>query len=138
MGAITFGPEAGTAQEPYRATYREARRETNGWTARSEKRLLARLAASLPAAVTPDHLTALGFLGMLLAGAAYAGSGSHPWALLVVNLGLLVNWFGDSLYGTLARHRKRSNGLATASTSITCSTRRGDRGSSPGWRCQGT
>lgn len=107
MATITVGPEAGAGaeQDPRRATYREPQRETNGWTARAEKRLLARLASSLPDAVTPDHLTALGFLGMLLAGGAYAWSGHQPWALLAVNLGLLVNWFGDSLDGTLARHR---------------------------------
>ena len=55
----------------------------------------------------PDHLTALGFAGMLLTGAAYALSGRNPLFLHAANLGLLVNWFGDSLDGTLARHRGR-------------------------------
>lgn len=85
--------------------YREATREMNGWTARAEKRILARLASMLPHCVTPDHLTVLGLLGMLLAGAAYALSGRNPLFLHAANLGLLVNWFGDSLDGTLARHR---------------------------------
>ena len=86
-------------------TYREARREMNGWSARAEKKLLARLAATLPDGVSPDQLTVLGLIGMLLAGAAYAMSGRNPLLLHVSNLGLLVNWFGDSLDGTLARHR---------------------------------
>jgi phosphatidylglycerophosphate synthase len=87
--------------------FREAQREMNGWTARAERALLVRMAAALPQWVTPDHLTVLGFAGMLAAGAAYACAGRHPLALLAVNVGLAVNWFGDSLDGTLARHRGR-------------------------------
>ena len=87
--------------------YREARRELTGWTTGVEKRALAWLAARLPAFVTPDHLTVLGLLAMLLGGAAYAGSGRYPSLLLAVNLALALNWFGDSLDGTLARHRGR-------------------------------
>ena len=85
--------------------YREAQRESRGWTARAEGRLLVRMAARLPPRVTPDHLTALGLAGMLLAGAAYALCGRHSLLLHVANLGLLVNWLGDSLDGTLARYR---------------------------------
>src|SRR5262245_42574741 len=88
-------------------TYREASREMNGWTARAEKRLLMRMAALLPDGVTPDQLTVLGLLGMLVAGAAYALSGRNPLFLHLSNLGLLVNWFGDSLDGTLARYRAK-------------------------------
>jgi phosphatidylglycerophosphate synthase len=42
---------------------------------------------------------------MAACGALYAASGRHPWLLLLVNLGLALNWLGDSLDGTLARHR---------------------------------
>jgi len=87
--------------------YREATRELTGWTAAVEKRALAWLAAHLPAFVTPDQLTVLGLVAMLLGGAAYAGSGGHPSLLWAANLALLLNWFGDSLDGTLARHRGR-------------------------------
>jgi archaetidylinositol phosphate synthase len=87
--------------------YREARREQGAWTTRLEKRVLARLARAMPAGVGPDHLTVLGFAGMLLTGTAYALSGRNPLFLHAANLGLLVNWFGDSLDGTLARHRGR-------------------------------
>ena len=68
--------------------YREARRELTGWTAGVEKRALAWLAARLPAFVTPDHLTAVGLVAMLLGGAAYAGSGRYPSLLWAVNLAL--------------------------------------------------
>jgi archaetidylinositol phosphate synthase len=38
----------------------------------------------------------------------YAASARHAWLVLLVNAALVVNWFGDSLDGTLARHRQRS------------------------------
>jgi hypothetical protein len=95
------------SEAPSDPPYREASREMNGWTARAEKKLLLRLAAALPDGVTPDQLTVLGLLGMLLAGAAYALSGRNPLFLHLSNLGLLVNWFGDSLDGTLARYRAK-------------------------------
>jgi phosphatidylglycerophosphate synthase len=88
------------------ATFQEARREL-GVTASVEKRLLAWLAARMPAAVNSDHLTALGLAAMAAAGGAYALSGKQPWLLLLVNVLLVVNWFGDSLDGTLARFRNR-------------------------------
>src|SRR4030095_14980577 len=90
-----------------RPEYREPSREMNGWTARLEKRVLARLARAMPETVGPDHLTVLGLLRMLLTRPAYALSGRHPLFLHAANVGLLVNWFGDSLDGTLARFRGR-------------------------------
>ncbi len=87
--------------------FREAKRELAGLTAGMEKRLLAWLAERLPAWVCPDHLTALGLAAMILGGAAYAASGRYPSLLWAVNLALVLNWFGDSLDGTLARHRGR-------------------------------
>jgi phosphatidylglycerophosphate synthase len=71
----------------------------------AEKRLLVRLAGRMPASVNSDHLTALGAAAMLAAGAGYAVAPSWPWALLLVVVFLAVNWFGDSLDGTLARVR---------------------------------
>lgn len=59
----------------------------------------------LPHWTTPDHLTALGFAAMFLAGASYALAGVSVQFFHLANFFLLVNWFGDSLDGTLARHR---------------------------------
>ena len=89
------------------SAFREARRELAGLTAGLEKKVLAWLAARMPAWVGSDHLTALGLLATLLGGAFYALSGHDPRCLHLVNLCLAVNWFGDSLDGTLARHRRR-------------------------------
>ena len=73
-------------------------------TADAEKRLLIWMAERLPAAVNSDHLTAAGAIALLGVGAAYWAGGSALW--LVIPL-LVVNWFGDSLDGTLARVRNR-------------------------------
>jgi archaetidylinositol phosphate synthase len=74
--------------------------------AASERRILNWLCARLPAWVTPDQLTALGFFGAVLIGAGYAlSSFSVCWLWLAI-VGYCVNWFGDSLDGSLARYRK--------------------------------
>lgn len=84
-----------------------ARRDLRGWTSRAERRLLVAIAERLPAWVEPDHLTALGAAAMAGAGLFYRLSLLSGWALLGVNLCLFLNWFGDSLDGTLARVRGR-------------------------------
>ena len=73
---------------------------------RFERWALPRLAARLPAWVVPDHLTVLGLLASTVIGAAYALSNRSEAWLWVVNIALVVNWFGDSLDGTLARFRR--------------------------------
>ena len=72
-----------------------------------ERRILAWLAKRIPAAIGSDHLTALGFAGMLGAGACYWLARSEPLALVGVVICLAVNWFGDSLDGTVARARRQ-------------------------------
>jgi len=73
-------------------------------TANAEKRLLIWMAERLPAAVNSDHLTFAGAVALLGVGASYWAGGA---ALLFVVPLLVVNWFGDSLDGTLARVRHR-------------------------------
>ena len=87
--------------------FEEARRDLRSLTAGVEKKALLWLAARTPAWVTPDHLTGLGLLAMLVAGIAYRFSAETPALLLLVNVALAVNWLGDSLDGTLARFRER-------------------------------
>lgn len=87
--------------------FHEAERRLDGLTARVEKRVLAWLAARTPACVQPDHLTLVGLLATLGAGLAYAASAHEALWLHAVNLCLALNWLGDSLDGTLARHRRR-------------------------------
>ncbi len=72
-----------------------------------EKRCLLWMAERMPTRVNSDQLTVLGAAGMFLAGLSYWYSRSNRLGLLLVILFLAVNWFGDSLDGTLARVRNR-------------------------------
>ena len=74
--------------------------------ASAERRLLVRIAARLPRQITSDHLTALALGAMVLAGAAYALARWDVRALWLVIVALGLNWFGDSLDGTVARVRR--------------------------------
>jgi phosphatidylglycerophosphate synthase len=74
--------------------------------ARGERRLLNYLCAHLPAWMTPDKLTSIGFLGAIMVAVGYALSGGNPLWLALSIIGYVVNWFGDSLDGSLARWRK--------------------------------
>ena len=70
-----------------------------------EKKALVWMAKHLPLWLNSDHLTLLGFSAMLVAGIAYWVARWNRLALWVVVIALAVNWFGDSLDGTLARVR---------------------------------
>jgi phosphatidylglycerophosphate synthase len=72
-----------------------------------EKRLLLWLAERIPSRLNSDHLTLLGFAAQLLTGVSYAlARFDKLW--LIVGIGFMVlNWFGDSLDGTLARVRNQ-------------------------------
>jgi len=89
-------------------TFRPAKRQHRSLLAGVEKKALVWMAERLPAAIHSDHLTILGFAAMLGAGLAYWLSARYPAALFLVNLLLVVNWFGDSLDGTLARVRNKT------------------------------
>jgi archaetidylinositol phosphate synthase len=80
-------------------------REHTSVLAAAEKRALIWMAERLPRRVNSDHLTALGALAMVGAGGAFAAASRMPLALALVPLFLAINWFGDSLDGTVARVR---------------------------------
>ena len=71
-----------------------------------ERPALKWLAAHMPAWVTPDVCTVIGVLGALMIAVSYILSSYDPNFLWLASFGFLVNWFGDSLDGTLARYRK--------------------------------
>ncbi len=74
--------------------------------ARFEQWILPRLAAALPARILPDDLTVLGLLASTGIAVAYILSNlTAAWLWAASGL-LIVQWFGDSLDGTLARVRK--------------------------------
>jgi archaetidylinositol phosphate synthase len=80
-------------------------REYGGLLATPEKKALLWLAQKTPRYIHSDHLTLLGLVAMLLAGASYWAASYNKYALLLVVLSLAANWYGDSLDGTLARVR---------------------------------
>jgi len=86
-------------------THGQHRREHTSLLADAEKRLLVWIAERLPRAINSDHLTALGALAMAGAGASFAAVPLSRWALAGVPVFLTINWFGDSLDGTVARVR---------------------------------
>ena len=71
-----------------------------------ERPALHWLAAHMPAWVTPDICTVVGLLGALLTMISYGLSNYNPNYLWLASLGFFINWFGDSLDGTLARYRR--------------------------------
>ena len=88
-------------------TFYNARRVQESVSAAAEKRVLVWMAELTPSWINSDHLTLLGFLAQISAGAGYAlARWNHYWLLAVVVF-LALNWLGDSLDGTLARVRQQ-------------------------------
>lgn len=76
-------------------------------TAKIEKKVLLWSAARLPLWVSSDQLTCLGFAAMILGCASYFLARWYRSGFLLATLSLALNWFGDSLDGTVARVRNR-------------------------------
>lgn len=73
----------------------------------AEKKALVWLAGKQPKWVTSDFLSFIGFLGAVIIGAGYILSDYNINWLWLCSFGYLVNWYGDSLDGTLARVRNQ-------------------------------
>src|SRR5574337_76011 len=71
-----------------------------------ERPALQLLCRHMPAWINPDMLTAIGVVGGLIAAIGYWLSNFDRNFLWLVDFGLALDWFGDSLDGTLARYRK--------------------------------
>ena len=89
----------------HEANFTPARRVTGALTASSEKRVLQWMAHRAPRWLSSDQLTVLGLTAQIGAGLGYALSRYNRYVLLLVILFLVLNWFGDSMDGTLARVR---------------------------------
>jgi archaetidylinositol phosphate synthase len=70
-----------------------------------ERPALRWLCERMPSWVTPDMLTLFGLLGSFAVGAGYMLARYNPVFIWLASFGLLINWFGDSLDGSLARYR---------------------------------
>jgi phosphatidylglycerophosphate synthase len=88
-------------------TFESARRINHSLTAGIEKRALTWMAERAPRWMTSDGLTLLGMLAQIGAGVFYALSRYYHAALAGVIVCIVLNWFGDSMDGTLARVRNQ-------------------------------
>ena len=70
-----------------------------------ERPALKWLAEHSPAWMTPDTFTGIGVLGGFITLIGYILSRFHPAFFWLATFGFVVNWYGDSLDGTVARHR---------------------------------
>ena len=85
----------------------EAERVHESLLAAIEKQSLIWMAVRMPAWVNSDHLTALGFFSLAGVGLSYWYARHSRIGLAMAILFFVLNWFGDSLDGTLARVRNR-------------------------------
>jgi phosphatidylglycerophosphate synthase len=88
-------------------SFRHAKRLQQSMLAGCEKRLLVWMAERTPAWINSDHLTFLGFAAQLLTGLSYAFARWNKFWLIGGVAFLALNWFGDSMDGTLARVRQQ-------------------------------
>ena len=72
----------------------------------AERKLLIWLAERQPKWVTSDFLTFIGLIGSVMICLGYALSTFNIQWIWLSTAGLVFNWYGDSLDGTLARIRK--------------------------------
>jgi archaetidylinositol phosphate synthase len=87
--------------------FREAARSLTSVLAPIERCVLLWIATRLPRSMNSDHLTALAMIAMLFCGLSYCLARVTNVGLLLAVVGLTINWFGDSLDGTLARVRRQ-------------------------------
>ncbi|MGA9527982.1 MAG: CDP-alcohol phosphatidyltransferase family protein [Terriglobales bacterium] len=87
--------------------FRPAVRVHRSFFAAMEAGALIWMAKRMPRWVNSDHLTVLGFVAQISTGICYALAAMNRRMLLGATFCLVLNWFGDSLDGTLARVRQR-------------------------------
>jgi phosphatidylglycerophosphate synthase len=86
--------------------HKAAKRINESFLRPFEKKVLIHLAGKLAKSIKPDHLTNIGLFGAFLILIGYYLCHFGYGFLWLVNFGFFVNWFGDSLDGTVARYRK--------------------------------
>src|SRR5260370_578111 len=87
--------------------FHSANRSNGSVLASMEKKALIWMAQRMPAWVNSDHLSALGFLALIGVGLSYWYSRYSNTGLILAIVFFALNWFGDSLDGTLARVRNQ-------------------------------
>ena len=79
-----------------------------GLTAHAEEKAKEWICPRIPQWVNSDMLTVLGFLSSFVIAVGFILGFADRWYLLLVIIGLILNWFGDSIDGSLARYRHKT------------------------------
>lgn len=96
--------------ENFKVVYkRDSQQAINtGITAKVEEKLKEIICPRIPEWMGPDHLTIIGIIGMMVVSVGFPLGFVNRYFLVFVPLGLIINWFGDSFDGSIARYRKKT------------------------------
>lgn len=81
-------------------------RVNRSFLATSEQRLIRWILPRIPASVRSLDLTIFGLVGSCVAALGLIGCEATAWFYPLIFIGVAMNWFGDSLDGSLARFRQ--------------------------------
>ena len=81
-------------------------RQNRSFLAHAEQVAIQAILPRIPANICSLDLTVFGMVGSVIAAIGLIGCYWSNWFLVVVTIGVVMNWFGDSLDGSLARYRK--------------------------------
>ena len=79
-----------------------------GITARVEEKLKTIICPRIPNWMSSDMLSLIGMIGMVITALGYLYGPHNRWYLSLVIIGMIINWFGDSFDGSIARYRNRT------------------------------
>jgi len=77
-------------------------------TAKAEEKAKEWVCPRLPLWVTPDVLTGIGVIGIIMVAFGFVFGFIERNYLILVVVGLFIHWFGDSFDGSIARYRKKT------------------------------
>ena len=77
-------------------------------TAKAEEKAKEWICPRIPEWMTSDVLTVIGVFGALISSIGFVLGFMNRNYLLLVPAGLIINWFGDSFDGSIARYRKKT------------------------------
>lgn len=77
-------------------------------TANIEEKAKKWICPRIPTFITPDILTAIGVIGILASSAGFVLGFFNRLYIILIPVGLIINWFGDSFDGSIARYRKKT------------------------------
>ncbi len=93
--------------EQKKETVKQSQRIQTSVLNAAEKKALVWMGERMPRWVSSDMMTSIGTIGAVVIALGYALSGKNINFLWLASLGFVLNWFGDSLDGTIARVRNQ-------------------------------